>query len=62
MPTKTTLLGWFGATLLAAVVGTAGVITYVYANFETKDTALLRNENVIHRLERIENKIDELKK
>ena len=62
MPTKETLLGWFGATLLAAVVGTAGVITYVYANFETKDTAQLRATNVVERLERIETKIDRLSK
>lgn len=53
-----TWIGWIGAIVLA----TAGIFTYVYANFETIDHAKERQQTHEKQLDRIEKTGDETRK
>lgn len=55
---KETWLAWLGATAMAGITMTFILVTFVYANFETKEHAKSTSEGVEKRLERMENKID----
>lgn len=50
-------VGWIGATVAAALIGCA----YVYATFQTKDEAKENKSDIVQRLDRIENKVDEIR-
>jgi hypothetical protein len=56
-PPMVTWIAWLGATLVAAVTYTA----FAYTNFETKDSARESKSDIVQRLDRIENKLDELR-
>jgi hypothetical protein len=51
-------VAWLGATAMAGVSMTFVLLTYAYANFETKDRAKEVRDNMDKRLERIEMKLD----
>lgn len=57
---RETWLAWLGATGVAAVTMTFVLVTFVYANFETKDHAKEQRDATDKRLERIEDKMDAL--
>lgn len=64
-------VAWIAATVVAAITMTAGVIVHAYGTFETKDAATQKqalvsksqdekNLDIARRLERMEQKIDDL--
>ncbi len=55
-PSMITWIGWIGATVVAALIGCA----YAFNTFQTKDDAKETKSDIVQRLDRIENKIDEL--
>lgn len=57
---RETWIAWLGATAVAAITMTFILVTFVYANFETKDHAKESRDTMDKRLERMENKLDVL--
>ncbi len=53
-------IGWLGAISVSAIAGTYIIITFAYAQFETKEHANERISSIDKRLERIEMKLDAL--
>lgn len=56
-PSLITWVGWIGATTVAALIGCA----YAFTTFQTKDEAKDSKSDIVQRLDRIENKVDELR-
>jgi uncharacterized protein Yka (UPF0111/DUF47 family) len=57
-PSFTTWMAWFGCTVAACLSLTAGA----FMTFQTKDEAKDNKSDIVQRLDRIENKIDSMKK
>lgn len=51
-------VAWLGATAVAAVTMTFVMLTFAYAQFETKERAKETRDALDRRLERMENKLD----
>jgi len=51
-------IAWLGATIIAC----ASLTAFAYQTFQTKDAASEHKTDIVHRLDRIETKVDELLK
>jgi len=53
---------WLASTFLGGAMIVGGLTTFVYANFTTKDVTAVSNKYFIKRLDRIEDKQDDMLK
>jgi hypothetical protein len=55
------ILAWIGGLMVSTACFTAAVITFAFANFETKEIAVKREQSIKEGIDRIERRMDAMK-